>query len=176
MTRAAALVAMVGGLAGACTATGVDDQWYSIGYNLGDLAYAADHRDLRVEVHGTPAGVPPGRFATAVAAAMPHGIGIVTHFTPTPDTSANPLYRVVWDYAPNRPYWELCTTGPEAPAAAPIGATKVAVAFCRGPSVLSYVHGAAPGAADPGDPAFEALVRAMTLELFPRHDSVHNRN
>ena len=159
-------------LLSACTATRIDYQWTSLGYNLGDVSYGADHRDPRVDVIGGPPTMPPAEFAAAVAAAMPQGIGIVTRFTATPDTSAHPLYRVVWEFAPpgDRRGYGMCTTA-AAPPSGPRGDGVYAL-FCRGPSVMSGVYGRLERAPDPSDPAFRAFVRDMTVALFPRGGTV----
>ena len=159
-------------LLGGCNASRIDYQWASLGYNLGDVSYGADHRDLRVDVVGGPPTMPPAEFAAAVAAAMPRAIGIAAHFTATPDASAHPMYRVLWNFAPpgDRHGRESCAAPTGGPVAAPSVARSdgVFVAFCRGASAMSGAYGRFERTLDPNDPAFRAFVHDMTLAVFPR--------
>ncbi len=155
---AASAVALAG-----CDTPRIDYTWASTGYTFGDVSYAADHRDMRVDVVGAPR-----ELAGPIAALMPNGFGIVTHFTATPGPTAHPLYRVVWEFGPSGYSAETCAraASPVMPAAAP--SASIAVAYCRGPSTMSGVAGHLARPADPNDPVFQALVRDMTLALFPR--------
>jgi hypothetical protein len=172
-----ALAAMLPALGG-CDAPRIDYQWTATGYSLADVSYGADHRDLRVDVRNPPSTKSPDAFAAAVAAAMPTAIGVATRFTATPDASARPLYRVVWDFAPTAGQLgrEICIAPPATSGAAPALALGdpvpggVYAVLCRGPSTLSGAYGRLPrGAAspDPDDPAVRALIHDMTLALFP---------
>ncbi len=156
-------------LLGGCNASRVDYQWASLGYNLGDVSYGADHRDLRVDVAGGPPTMPPAEFAAAVAAAMPRAIGIAAHFTATPDASAHPMYRVLWDFAPpgDRHGRESCAA-PVVAAPSVARSAGVFAVFCRGASAMSGAYGRFERTLDPNDPGFRAFVHDMTLALFPR--------
>jgi hypothetical protein len=164
LSRSLSLVACVICLAG-CDAPRVNYQWISTGYNRADLSYAADRRDVRVEVRGGPPSLPAPAFAAAVADAMPTALGVSPRFTATPDASAQPLYRVVWDFAPGGLGREVCGALPAGPSAVRSGG--VYAVFCRGPSPMSAAYGEFARPLDPADPVFRAFVRDMTLAMFP---------
>ncbi|MBV8165756.1 MAG: hypothetical protein JO021_03110 [Alphaproteobacteria bacterium] len=162
-------------LLGGCGPT-VDYQWRSTGYMFSEVSAAADHKDLRVDVLGTPPTGNPAAFAAGVAAAMPRGIGVSANFTATPGPSAAPLYRVVWALPPagNQQSGAACT--------APLGSfpnSSLATGgmyglFCRGTSVLSGAYARLDSPPDLNDPKFRALIHDMTLSLFAKGNGSSN--
>jgi hypothetical protein len=148
----------------------IDYQWRTTSYTFSDVSLAADRRDLRIDVLGTPPTMDPTAFASGVAAAMPRGIGVSPQFTATPGPSADPHYRVVWVMPPsgNQYNGAACTAPPGSyPNPTPSGGGMYAL-FCRDTSALSgaYARLDAPPSLD--DPKFRALIRDMTLSILAK--------
>jgi hypothetical protein len=148
----------------------IDYQWRSTGYTFSDVSLAADQRDLRIDVLGTPPTMNPTAFAAGVAAAMPRGIGVSAQFTATPGPSADPHYRVVWVMPPSGNQYEgaACT--------APLGsypnptpsAGGMYALFCRDTSALSGAYARLDAVPNLDDPKFRGLIRDMTLSILAK--------
>ena len=137
-------------------------------YSSAEFFAAADGRDLRTTVLGNPFGTPG--FDQAVTALMTGTpVGPKTRFTTTPGPSANRDYSVtvVFNPSPDILAVDLCNT-----KSLPTAATKRPIvaraAFCAAGGEASAVSGYLDQATGPSDPKFTALIRDMTLRLFPR--------
>ena len=160
-------------------------------YTVGEVAYAASGRDLRVVVLGNPFGMEPQAFGQLVTDAMRNRIATVhTRFTTTPDRTARPEYGVVLAFNPAQTMLNsnLCS-GEPIPTRPPGGPIVVQGTFCRntgfagllgqegffgllGGGALTSATGWLDHPQGPSDPAFRALVGDMTDALFPtRQDS-----
>ncbi|TSD86603.1 hypothetical protein FFK22_021470 [Mycobacterium sp. KBS0706] len=137
-------------------------------YSSAEFFAAADGRDLRTTVLGNPFGTPG--FDQAVTALMTGTpVGPKTRFTTTPGPSANRDYSVtvVFNPSPDILAVDLCNV-----QSLPTAATKRPIvaraAFCAAGGEASAVSGYLDQATGPADPKFTALIRDMTLQLFPR--------
>jgi hypothetical protein len=148
-------------------------------YFGGEESYAARNGALRVEVAGATLGVPQDRFTQMVVAEMRRGNtrlprpGFVAESSPMTD----PRYKVVMMF--DAPAWlsadNLCSDRPPPPAPhAPGERLRLLASFCRAGEASSEAHGSAPVSAGVDDPNFAALVRQVTLNLFPTHDDRHD--
>ncbi len=135
--------------------------------------YAARNGAIRVEVAGDTLGVPHERFAEMVVAEMRRGQPALPQpgFVTRGSRMTDPTYRVVAMFSP--PTWlsadELCSHRPPPPAPRAAGQElELLQAFCRAGEASSEAHGrVSVSAAGANDPAFGALVRQVTLNLFP---------
>ena len=137
-------------------------------YSSAEFFAAADGRDLRTTVLGNPFGTPGfDQAVTAIMTSTP--VGPKTRFTTTPGPSANRDYSVtvVFNPSPDILAVDLCNV-----QSLPTAATKRPIvaraAFCAAGGEASAVSGYLDQATGPADPKFTALIRDMTLQLFPR--------
>lgn len=163
-----ALVAGVGVGLAAC-AQDVVGPSYVGNYDPGELRYVAGKGSLHTQVVGNPFATPPEEVERAVTAAM-YGAhaGPRVRFSPEADPRNPSPYRVVMvlNPAPGVAEGSVCTSAASADAA--VGEPlRVVAAFCAGSDRETSVSGRVDGATGPDDPAFGALIRQMTAQLFP---------
>lgn len=154
-------------LAGACAPGTVSSQ-SDIGGSYDFRNFGAYHanRDTRVDVFGATSGVDAGTFARAVTETMQgQNSGGATNFTTTPGATAARGLRVVMAFNAAPASTSICRAG----ALMPDGeaGTTLQAAWCFGERVDSYVLARTGTVKGLDDPAFKALVRQTTRELFP---------
>ena len=157
---------------GACSGSRVVSDNVSTAYSPLEFSAAAGGRDLATEVYGNPFPMDQTSFDQTVTDLMQgKHFGPPTHFTTTPDASANRLYKVVMVFNPaeNIVNTRICGGGPIATDNQPGQPIRLQAAFCRG-GTLTSTNGWAPAVASPQEPAFRDLITDTTFELFPLRD------
>jgi hypothetical protein len=157
---------------GACSGSRVVSDNVSTAYSPLEFSAAAGGRDLATEVYGNPFPMDQTGFDRSVTDLMQgNHFGPPTHFTTTPDASANRLYKVVMVFNPaeNIVNTRICGGGPIATDNRPGQPIRLQAAFCRG-GTLTSTNGWAPAVASPQEPAFRDLITDTTFELFPLRD------
>jgi hypothetical protein len=149
------------------------------GYSPSEFRYAAQNKDLLVEIVGNPFSLSAEDVAARVEAAMQPGHwGFEQAFTPrtrltrTPDNSANLDYHVAVVFAGaalDEPI-RMCDAPTAEPASAQITTIRARMAFCRRAQLLSTSYGEIEAVAGPDDRRFLGLVSRLTRELFPQRD------
>lgn len=149
------------------------------GYSPSEFRYAAQNKDLLVEIEGNPFSLPAEDVAARVEAAMqPMHWGFEQAFTPRtrltrkPGTSANPDYHVAVAFA-GRALDEpalMCQALLREPTPAQVTPIRARMAFCRRAQLLSTSYGEIEAATGLNDRRFLSLVSRLTRELFPQRD------
>jgi len=150
-------------------------------YSPTEFGFGAARRDLWTQFRGNPFELDDKAFQAAmidILARYPPKPQ-PTNFTTDPDDSANTNYRVVFLFDPPKAFTtgQLCRLPLKLPRGE--GSNKplrVAAAFCRYQGVLTAVRGGLDLAADPDDPAFDALIGQMVDELFPNFNPNQDDN
>lgn len=172
--RAAFAAGMTLGLAG-CNGAVVNTPFTGT-YDGGQLSYVAAKGDLRTDVVGNPFGVPQETVDRAVTAAMFRAHpGPPIRFSTEANADNPSPYRVVvvLNPAPQVAEGTVCATANAAER--PSGDTlRVVAAFCAGAQRETSVSGWLDNASGPNDPAFVALIRQMTGQLFPPRNTDPN--
>ena len=184
MVRKGAAAAVAALLAGGCALASmsrITEDPPTLLYSPTHFIAASSGRDFEVEIQGDPFPVSEAKFAQVVTRAMQAGYtGPATHFTTTPDTSAEDGYRIVLVFNPASgfPNAQLCT-GQKFPTKLPLsrGAPVVVQAAYCAPGLASYLTGYTgvatslsawlPAAQGLDDPAFTKLIADITLSLLP---------
>ncbi|HEY4136344.1 MAG TPA: hypothetical protein VGO34_14145 [Alphaproteobacteria bacterium] len=148
----------------------ISDQYST--YTYEDYATAANNRDMKVIVRGTPFAMSQADFDTLVTANMEaRGGNMGTNFTTGNTTNADPRYKIVWLF--NGPAAtqanELCKNPAGfAGQTGPATELHTLVAFCSSDAAASWVEGWLDGGPQ-GVPreGLQKLVQQSTRELFP---------
>jgi hypothetical protein len=144
----------------------------STAYSPLEFSAAAGGRDLRTDIHGNPFPIEQTAFNHAVTQLMQNKhFGPSTHFTTTPNETANPNYRVVMVFNSSGTVLNtnLCSAAPIPTRPATGEPIRVQAAFCRG-GTLTSATGWAPAVASPEAPTFQRLIADTTFSLFPFRD------
>ena len=177
VTAAAPALALTFALAlSACSGSRVVSDNVSTAYSPLEFSSAAGGRDLATEVYGNPFPIDQSSFDQTVTDLMQgKHFGPPTHFTTTPNESANRRYKVVMVFNPaeNIANPQICGGGPITTDKRPGQPIRLQAAFCRG-GTLTSTNGWAPAVASPQDPAFRSLITDTTFELFPLRDPNHS--
>jgi len=155
-------------LLGACSSSRVVSDNVSTAYSPLEFSAGAGGRDLATEIYGNPFNMDQASFDRAVTDLMQNKhFGPPTHFTTTPNDSANRRYKVVMVFNPveNIISSQVCGGGPIPTSVEPGQPVRLQAAFCRG-GALTSTNGWAPAVASPQDPAFRSLIEDTTFE-FP---------
>lgn len=156
----------------ACINTGgtvLQPAYISGAYQLDMLNYAASRGGMLTEVVGNPFQAPKHEIDQTVTASMAK-----SHFGPdlpfvtsVPAENTSP-YRVVmlFNPAPNARADSICENSAQPTAAQP-GEVSVMAAFCSSDDRVTSTVGSVSGVTSPKDPAFQNLVRQVTIALFP---------
>ncbi len=147
-------------------------KWDREQWSRSKLGYAASQGAMLTEIRGNPFGTAKAELDSAVTSAMygSHFGPSVRFVTEVPQGNTSP-YRVVILFNPAETMnaRELCTGDP-APGAPTPGRVKIAAAVCAQDIHETSVWGSVADVSGLGDPAFEALIRQMTTQLFPNQD------
>ena len=138
-----------------------------------EFTYAAAHRDMLIEVYGTPAGVAKADAERLAIQAFQRNYDYLgVKFTKTPGENWVAPYKVIVVYGASGlgVARGFCHGSPAKPSSTPLTATSprlgIAVAFCHD-DMLKEWHGemGTPGSAD--DPTLAALLNLLAWKLFP---------
>ena len=159
-------------LAGGLTACagGIVDTPYTGTYDPSMLRYVAGKGDLYTQIVGNPFNASKDKVESVVTGTMfgAH-FGPDVRFSTTRDPDNTSPYSVVllFNPAPSVTAIQLCADPDPQLATAASGQTRVMLAFCASGYRESSVTGRVAGVTDPNDAAFRALIRQMTVQLFP---------
>ena len=159
-------------LAGGLTACagGIVDTPYTGTYDPSMLRYVAGKGDLYTQIVGNPFNTSKDKVESVVTGTMfgAH-FGPNVRFSTTRDPDNTSPYSVVllFNPAPSVTAIQLCADPDPQLATAASGQTRVMLAFCASGYRESSVTGRVAGVTDPNDAAFRALIRQMTVQLFP---------
>ena len=147
-------------------------KWDREQWSRSKLGYAAGQGAMLTEIRGNPFGTAKADLDGVVTETMygSHFGPPVRFVTEVPQGNTSP-YRVVMLFNPSETTnaRELCTGGP-APGAPTPGKVKIAAAVCAQDLHETSVWGSVAGVSGLEDPAFKALIRQMTTQLFPNQD------
>ena len=170
---AAAALAIAGCAQGVIVYAPVNQQLYADG----DFESATLSGELRTEVYGSLFG--QGGSGGPVAAATTRAMkganrGKEVVFTPSPKGNGSGGYHVVMLFNPQRAVApeEICAGADRLAAKPRRGSVYLLSGFCLHDTLLSTAGGRISGLSGPDDPAFRALVRQVTLSLFPAFDHI----
>lgn len=143
----------------------------------GDFESATLTGELRTAVHGSPfaqAGAGDGIAAATTSAMKGANRGKEVVFTTSPKGKGSGGYHVVMLFNPLLAVSpeEICAGADGLGEKPGPGAVRLMSGFCFHDTLLSTAGGRISGASGPKDPAFQALVRDVTLSLFPAYDHV----
>ena len=159
---------LAGGLA-ACAGSIVDSP-YTGTYDPSMLRYVAGKGALYTQIVGNPFNASKDKVESVVTGTMfgAH-FGPDVRFTTTRDPGNPSPYSVVllFNPAPSVTATQLCKDPDPRLATAASGETRVMLAFCASGYRETSVTGRISGVTDPDDAAFRALIRQMTVQLFP---------
>ncbi len=160
---------LAGGLA-AC-AGGIVDTPYNGTYDPSMLRYVSGKGALYTQIVGNPFGASKDKVESVVTGTMfgAHS-GPDVRFSTKRDPGNTSPYSVVllFNPAPSVTAIQLCKNPDPQLARAVSGQTRVMLAFCSSGYRETSVTGRISGVTDPDDAAFRALIRQMTMQLFPR--------
>ncbi len=159
---------LAGGLA-ACAGGAVDTP-YNGTYDSSMLRYVAGKGALYTQIVGNPFNAPKDKVESVVTGSM-----FGAHFGPDvrfstkrdPDNTSPYSVVLLFNPAPSVTAIQLCKNPDPQLATADSGLTRVMLAFCASGYRESSVTGRISGVTDPDDAAFRALIRQMTMQLFP---------
>ncbi len=150
-------------------------KWNREQWSRAKLGYAAAQGAMLTEIRGNPFDAPKAELDKTVTETM-YG----AHFGPlvrfvTQDEAPPGLkspYRVVMLMNPEETTnsKELCTGNP-APGAGTPGQVKIAAAVCAEDLMETSIWGKVAEVTGPDDSGFKALIRQMTMQLFPHQDT-----
>ncbi|MDJ0943514.1 MAG: hypothetical protein QNJ30_08620 [Kiloniellales bacterium] len=149
-------------------------KWNREQWSRGKLGYAAAQGAMLTDIRGNPFTGPKAELDKAVTETM-YG----AHFGPlvrfvtqaeAPQGLKSP-YRVVMLFNPEETTRskELCTGDP-APGAPTPGQVKIAAAVCSQDLLETAIWGRVAEVSGPDDAGFKALIRQMTMQLFPHQN------
>ena len=159
-------------LAGGLTACagGIVDTPYTGTYDPSMLRYVAGKGDLYTQIVGNPFNTSKDKVESVVTGTMfgAH-FGPDVRFSTTRDPDNTSPYSVVllFNPAPSVTAIQLCADPDPQLATATSGQTRVMLAFCASGYRESSVTGGVAGVTDPNEAACRALIRQMTVQLFP---------
>ena len=166
-TRAALGLMLAGGLA-AC-AGGIVDSPFTGTFDPTMLHYAAGKGDMYTQVVGNPFDAPKDEVERVVTGTMfrsHHGPDVRFNTVRDPDNSSPYRVVVMFNPAPYVTPIALCMES-EQPSKTTAGMIRVMLAFCSSDYRETSVTGRVSGVSSPNDAAFRALIRQMTVQLFP---------
>ena len=172
--RAFGRLAAVAGVAVLVSACGLPTtyKWDREQWSRGKLGYAASQGAMLTVISGNPFGTAKAELDSVVTETMygSHFGPPVRFVTEVPQGNTSP-YRVVMLFNPAETTnsKELCTGSP-APGAPTPGRVKIAAAVCANDIHETSVWGSVAEVSGLEDPAFKALIRQMTTQLFPNQD------
>ncbi len=159
---------LAGGLT-ACAGGAVDTP-YNGTYDPSMVRYIAGKGDLYTQIVGNPFNASKNKVESVVTGTMfgAH-FGPDVRFSTTRDPGNTSPYSVVllFNPAPSVTPAQLCEDPDPQLATAASGETRVMLAFCASGYRETSVTGRISGVTDPNDAAFRALIRQMTVQLFP---------
>ena len=150
-------------------------KWNREQWSRAKLGYAAAQGAMLTEIRGNPFDTPKAELDKTVTETM-YG----AHFGPlvrfvteneAPQGLKSP-YRVVMLMNPNETTnsKELCAGDP-APGPGTPGQVKIAAAVCAKDLMETSIWGKVAEVTGPEDSGFKALIRQMTMQLFPHQDT-----
>ncbi len=159
---------LAGGLT-ACAGGAVDSP-YTGTYDPSMLRYVAGKGALYTQIVGNPFNASKDKVESVVTGTM-----FGAHFGPDvrfstkhdPDNTSPYSVVLLFNPAPNVTEIQLCADPDPQLAMAASGQTRVMLAFCSSGYQETSVTGRISGITDPDDAAFRALIRQMTMQLFP---------
>ncbi len=158
------------GLTGCDTAVMVSNEHVTPAWYPGYLNYTASRGGMLVEVIGSPfENVPQDQLEQAVAEVMEgsHFGPQMPFFTEPPEGFNSPMrLRVLMNPAAATSGKLLCEN-PNQPQQKQAGRTSALAAFCLLEDRLSTARGVVAEAKGPDDPRFRALMRQLSVLLFP---------
>ncbi len=160
---------LAGGLA-ACAGGAVDSP-YTGTYDPSMLRYVAGKGALYTRIVGNPFNASKDKVESVVTGTM-----FGAHFGPDvsfstkrdPDNTSPYSVVLLFNPAPSVTATQLCADPDRQQAAAASGQMRVMLAFCSSGYRETSVTGRISRVTDPNDAAFRALIRQMTMQLFPR--------
>ena len=148
-------------------------KWNREQWSRAKLGYAAAQGAMLTEIRGNPFGGDKAALDKAVTETMygAHFGPPVRFVTEAPQGLKSP-YRVVMLFNPEETTNSkaLCDGDPAPGAGAP-GAVKIAAAVCANDFMETSIWGTVAEVSGPDDPGFKALIRQMTMQLFPHQDT-----
>ncbi len=161
---------LLGGLLLAACAGSIVDSPYTGTYDPSMLRYVAGKGALYTQIVGNPFNASKNKVESVVTGTMfgAH-FGPDVRFSTTRDPGNTSPYSVVllFNPAPSVTATQLCEDPDPQLATAASGQTRVLLAFCASGYRETSVTGRISGVTDPDDAAFRALIRQMTVQLFP---------
>ncbi len=159
---------LAGGLA-ACAGGAVDTPYIGT-YDPSMLHYVAGKGALYTQIVGNPFNASKDKVESVVTGTM-----FGAHFGPdvrfstkrNPDNTSPYSVVLLFNPAPSVTAIQLCKDPDPQLATAASGETRVMLAFCSSSYRETSVTGRISGVTDPDDAAFRALIRQMTMQLFP---------
>ena len=159
---------LAGGLT-ACAGGAVDSP-YTGTYDPSMLRYVAGKGALYTQIVGNPFNASKDKVESVVTGTM-----FGAHFGPDvrfstkrdPDNTSPYSVVLLFNPAPSVTAIQLCADPDPQLATAASGQTRVMLAFCSSGYRETSVTGRISGVTDPDDAAFRALIRQMTMQLFP---------
>ena len=157
----------------ACAVGSVTQPAYVGTFNPQTLSYIAGKGPLYTEIIGNPFPASDEEVGRAITSTMVGAhFGPVIQFTTERDPTNPSPYRVVLVLNPGRSVnaHSMCRDAPQ-PADSTTGPTagplRVTAALCAGKYRETSLSGSIAAVNSPDDTAFRALIRQMTVELFP---------
>lgn len=132
--------------------------------------YEAGDGEAAVEVHGTPAGLDPGRYATEVAAAVEAPFWLpAARFRPVAPGAAQFRLVLLLGAPVSAGGQRACAGSAMGGSAPPAGPLRVLGAMCyRDQALTSAVGSLDPPPEGPQDPRFHALLQQLVWTLLPQ--------
>jgi hypothetical protein len=136
--------------------------------------YAADGRDVQVNVFGNPTPVPSEAWNLTVTDAMNRSSWVSTgHFTTTPDGSerGNFHFGLVFGATSTMSGKTACTGDVDLGALGPVdGRTAIVGAFCNNTRVVTTARVTVNAISSPDAPQLQPAMDQMLVKLLPRQD------
>ena len=141
-------------------------------YGPHNFAFFNQDRDLRTVVQGNPFPTENQQMVAEKVAASMRGRNAFgyTHFTTTPDETANPNTSLVVRFNPTHGYTgaRLCSDPSPAPALAnPGGEVTMVMSYCLRETALAWIRGGTALPASPDDPVFQEMMGNAMQNLIP---------
>ena len=147
----------------------------NLNYTVDDFDYASRNGEIRTRIGRNPFGGPHAAFSTRVTDHM-YGanIGGDVTFAPSPGGTGSGRHHVVMFFNPPISADETDFCVPNAKVATqPFSDTlRLVAGFCYRNTLLSTADGRVRGVRNADAPLFRALVRQVTLSLFPAFDGL----
>lgn len=148
------------------------------------LAVRRINGPVAVVARGLPPGESSTAFVTKLVPALPDGAALGLGITYVPSESGAAGTAILLDFGGAGSPWTTVCAGVGAPepqqptpagaaaSAAPSGSLTLTGAICQAGGPINIVHGYVDGPLDPGNPAFQDLMRELVVILFrPRSPS-----